>query len=268
MIAGEWNRAFVFLNVSNPLVAWLVYRAEIVSAQEAHETALSFWTTRYLASLRAGDSRAARYRMEVALDAVRQLRHPTAVSRLSSFYAFQDEASAIRASGAWGAGFRLEHLAELGLRSDARTSRYDSEWISQGLDPESDLAWADNYFAGTPFGTEPIWELLVDGRAFVFGTTLREAAYETVKRAWPASLPLLELARVAVELDSDLGLITPLLVRDDDRLQVRYAMNFKDAKDEAFLARLGSFTGPRNTNDLGPDSALIVPDLREAYFYV
>jgi hypothetical protein len=266
--ANQWRRVFAFFDVSNPLVAWLVYRAEIVSALEAHETALSFWTTRYLASIRAGGRKADRYRTEVALDGVRLRGYPGAVSRLGGFYVFSDEESALRASRAWGGGFRRENLAELGLRPDARTSRYDSEWITHKLDPEGDLGWADAYFAGHQLGDEPIWEIVVDGRALILGTDLRETAYETVKAAWPASLSLLELARVAVELDSDLGLITPLQMDDRGRPRVRYAMNFKDAKDEAFLRRFGSFTGPKNMRDLRPDSDLVVPDLTRAQFYI
>jgi hypothetical protein len=240
----------------------------MVSAREVHETALSFWTTQYLASLSGNGPRASRYRAELALDVVRQREYPAAISRLGGFYVFPDEASALRAGQTWGAGFRQEHLAELAVRPGARTSRYDSEWITQRLEPNDDLSWAGEYFAGNALGADPIWETLVDGRALVLGTDLRKVAYEAVKRVWPTSLPLLELARVGVELDSDLGLISPLQLKDGDRPQVGYAMNFKDAKDEAFLERFGAFEGPKNTEDLTPDSELILPDLRRGSFYL
>lgn len=268
MSANKWRRVFAFFDVSNPLVAWLVYRAEIVSARDAHEAALSFWTTRYLASVRAGNPRAERYRTEIVLDEVRHRRYPDAVSRLGGFYVFPDEDSARRASCAWGGVFRCENLAELALRPDARISRYDSEWVTHKLGPEDDLAWADDYFAGNQFGAEPIWEIVVEGRALILGTDLRENAYETVKSAWPASLPLLELARIAVELNSDLGLITPSLIEDRGRRRVSYVMNFKDAKAEAFLENFGSFTGPKNTQDLQPESDLVMPNLSHAQFYI
>jgi hypothetical protein len=268
MSAVQFEKAFAFLDVENPLVAWLVYRGEMVSAREAHETALSFWTTEYLASLGGNGLGASRYRAELGLDAVRRREYPAAISRLAGFYVFPDEESALRAAQAWDAGFRREHLAELALRPGARTSRYDSEWITQRLKPNGDLSWAGEYFAGNALGSDPIWEILVDGRALVLGTDLRKAAYEIVKRVWPASLPLLELARVGVELDSDLGLISALLLKDGDRLQVGYAVNFKDAKDSAFLERFGAFEGPKNTEDLTPDSELIRPDLRHLRIYL
>jgi hypothetical protein len=199
---------------------------------------------------------------------VRQREYPAAISRLGGFYVFPDEESALRAGQTWGVGFRREHLSELTLRPGARTSRYDSEWITQRLESNGDLSWVGNYFAGNALGPDPIWETLVDGRALVLGTDLRKVAYETVKRIWPTSLPLLELARVGVELNSDLGLISALLLKDGDRLRVGYAMNCKDAKDEAFLERFWAFEGPKNTEDLTPDSELILPDLRQAHFYL
>jgi hypothetical protein len=264
----EWERAFVFLNIADPLVAWLVYRAEIVSASQIHESALSIWTTRYLAGVNGDAARARRYRAELALDAVRRCHYPTAVSRLAGFYVFPDEETALRAAQAWGGRFRSEHLAEVALRPGARTSRYDAEWITQRLEGQGDHSWAENYFAGNALGADPIWEILVDGRAFVLGTDLRKAAYDTVKETWPQSLALLELARVGVELDSDLGLIGPLLVQDGDRLRVNYAMNFEDATDADFFSRFAAFEGPKNTNDLRPDCELVRPGLRKASFLI
>ncbi|HVY78188.1 MAG TPA: hypothetical protein VG898_06755 [Solirubrobacterales bacterium] len=243
-------------------MAWLVHRGEVVSASQTHEAALSFWTTRYLASVKGDATRARRYRAELALDAIRQRCHPTAISRLAGFYVFPDEETALRAGQAWDGRFRPEHLVELALRPGARTSRHDSEWIAQRLEGQDDLGWAGDYFAGNALGGDPIWEILVDGRAVVLGTDLRRAAYDVVKKAWPQSLALLELARIGVELDSDLGLISPLLLQEGDRLRVDYAMNFRDATDDVFLNRLAALEGPRNTNDLQLDSELVKPDLR------
>lgn len=114
-------------------------------------------------------------------------------------------------------------------------------------------------------GERPLWELLVDGRGFVLGTRVRERAYDTVKRKWPQSLGLLELSRVAVELNSDLGLITPFLVVEAERMRLGFYLNFADAKDPGFLDRLASYDGPKNTADLNASADLVRPDLKE-YF--
>jgi hypothetical protein len=204
-------------------------------------------------------------RGKFALEQLRQQEHDDVVSRLSGFYVFPDETSAARASKAWGGGFTAELRVEVGLQPDSRTSKHDAQWISYQLDSASD-DWMARYLAGDPYNDSPIWELLVEGRALVYGTDLRKAAYETVKRAWPKSLGLLELARVGVELGSDLGLIVGMVIGDGAQRAVRYVMNFEDATNSAFLARFKSFEGPRNTQDLHAGVDLVRPDLRSREF--
>jgi hypothetical protein len=98
------------------------------------------------------------------------------------------------------------NLAEIEIVGEPTVSRYDSEWITNNM-RSTEPSWMASYLSGSPMGERPLWELLVDGRGFVLGTRVRERAYDTVKRKWPQSLGLLELSRVAVELNSDLGLI-------------------------------------------------------------
>ncbi len=257
---------FAFLDIANPLVAWHVYRGAVVSSATVHESALSLWMTRYLEAVHAGKPRQERLCKEFELEQIRRREHAQAVSRLHGFFAFPDEETALRAGAAWtGRHFKADFLAELGLDRNSKASFYDAEWISNGLD-SADPSWAHDYFEGKAFGEDPTWEILIDGKAIVFGTALREAAYETVKRVWPDSLPLLELARVGVELNSDIGLITPMLRDDKDGTEVVYCINMQDAKNETFLNRLAEFDGPKNTADLNYESDLIPPDLRRGFF--
>jgi hypothetical protein len=253
----HWRSAYVYLDIDDPVVAWMVYRAELVSAPHAHQRALSVFTTRRLWMNRAA------YGHEQAIEQLRR-SFPDAVSRLAGFYAFPDQESA-RAAMSWGLpAFRQELLAEIVIDPISSVSRYDAEWITRCPFPP-DEEWAANYFGGQP-SPSPIWELLIDGRAIIYGTEIRKRAYDTVKATWPASLPLLELARVAVELRSDLGLITAVLVDHGDQLAVRYMMNFADATNPAFLERFAAFDGPKNTQDLKPTSDLVVPDLSASGF--
>ena len=255
----ELRSVFACLNVADPLVAWLIYRGEMVSASEVGKGALSFWTVSYLRDL-GNEIRANRFETELALERLRQDRYPEVVSRVSGFYVFPDTDAASAAEKSWGDNFRAELLAEVGLRTGARISRHDAKWISHEFDsPSQD--WMSRYLDGEPYGDAPIWELVVDGRALVFGTELRKAAYEIVKSEWPKSLALLELARVGVELDSDLGLITGKIIGGGDQRALRYVMNFEDATSPAFLERFAAFEGPKNTHDLRPDSDLAPPDL-------
>jgi hypothetical protein len=126
-------------------------------------------------------------------------------------------------------------------------------------------SWIPKYLQGEPCNESPLWELLVDGRAFILGTRVRQLAYETVKWTWPRSLGLLELSRIAVELNSDLGLIWPMLIREGNTFSLRLYPNFRDAKDTKFLEKLSKYSGPKNTADLNLATDLVLPDLSE-YF--
>jgi len=264
---NDWRTAVAHLNIFDPLIAWLAYRGEMVSSQAAHEQAMSIWTARYLASQAAGKGRRDRFQTELALEDLRRTRYPDKVSRLSGFYVFADEGSAELAAQHWP-GFRRELLAEVGLRPDCRVSRHDAQWITKRFDDRDSSDWMRPYLLGEPSGSEPIWELVVEGRALVFGTSLREAAYDIVKAAWPRSLALLELARLAVELDSDLGLSTPMSTSNGAELIVQHYMSFEDAKNPAFLQRLGEYDGPRRLADVPPDFEMVLPDLRDRNFVI
>ena len=257
-------KAFAFLNVERPWIAWLVYRGEMVSPKASNTQALSVWHASHLINARAGQ-RAAYYNAEKTLENVRRSSFPSKVGRLSGLYLFEDEASARDAGRRWdGKNFREEHLAEVEVVGEPTVSRYDSEWITSKM-RSTDPSWMVSYLSGSPMGERPLWELLVEGRGLVLGTSVRERAYDTVKRKWPQSLALLELSRVAVELNSDLGLILPFLTVEADRIRLALYMNFADATDPDFLDRLSKYDGPKNTLDLNASSDLVRPDLRE-YF--
>ncbi|MET0559839.1 MAG: hypothetical protein ABW065_14420 [Solirubrobacterales bacterium] len=260
-----------FLDVNDPFVAWQVYRGAVVSSANAHATSLSLWTAEYLRALSEGDTRQRWFETELAIEQLRVRAYPRVVSRLRGFFAFPDRLSAVRAAEAWpGRRFDPAYLAELFVLDGARISRHDSNWISRES-AATDGSWIDAYLAGEQGGRHPIWELLVDGRAVVFGTELRERAYETVRQAWPDSLALLEIARLGGELGSDLGLIAPMVLGDPGNgREVAYCVDMRDAKNESFLERLRQHResgGAMNWEDLdvGADT-FTVPDLTNRSF--
>jgi len=257
--------ALASLNIANPLVAWLVYRGELISSSQLHDQAVGFWLMRALSAESSTGHRSAVFRDELILDALREAHQPNAISRLRGLYVFDDEKSAERAIQQWGGSFHQDALAEVGILEGSRWSRHDAEWISTRIGG-GDASWMLPYLQGEPCGDDPIWELLVEGRAVVFGTQLREAAYEVVKRVWPRSLALLELSRVAVELRSELGVIAPMVHGQSNDYRVDFAMNFVDATNQEFLKRLARYEGEKNTNDLLPGSDLVLPDLRPYSF--
>jgi hypothetical protein len=252
-------RAFAYLNVSNPWIAWLVYRGEMIAAPQVHEQAISVWHAEYLIDLARSGLRVERYQRELELEKIRAIDHPNSVSRLTGLYLFPTLEDA-RAAQSWGGCFKPENLSEVEITSVFRQSRYDSEWISRAFDSLRN-DWIAFYFSGVACGANAIWELLVHGRALVLGTELRKRSYETVAALWPKSLALLELSRMAVCLGSDLGVITPIVTTRGGKLRLDLMLDFRDATNEVFLDRLKVCSGPKNRNDLNASSEIVVPDL-------
>lgn len=246
--------SWVYLNVEHPLVAWLVYRGEMFSAEMVHVSQDTPWTP--LSLFRIGRLRSpGSYKTELAIDEARRQSFPEKSSRLSGFFVFADEDSARRAERAWDGNFRSEFLCEVGVATAPKATRYDSNWITHefGGGPGD---WMEQYVAGAAYNNAPLWEHVVEGTALVYGTALRERAYVTVRRTWPESLALLELGRIAVELGSSLGRIVGLPVLTDGNLRVRYILDMVDADQTQFLDRVKAFvedpSKPVNHADLAP----------------
>jgi hypothetical protein len=85
--AERGRKAVACLRVEDPLVAWLVYRGELASAASVHDRALSFWTTRLLAST-AMVHRHDVYEREMRLDLVRGAEFADRPSRLTGSISF------------------------------------------------------------------------------------------------------------------------------------------------------------------------------------
>jgi len=164
-------------------------------------------------------------------------------------YCFLDKESAERAAALWGGSFQNhfqpEFLAELHLEATTRKDRVDSNWITYAKCDEngfliaSELSQFDQYWEGRPYpGKIPIWETIIEGRMIVLGTDLRDRAYEVIKREHPRSVALLEIARLAAWVGSDLGNVRAWLQDDGDNVSLHYLQDMRDANSPEFLRKL------------------------------
>jgi hypothetical protein len=264
--------AFAFLNVNHPLCAWDTYRSVLVCAED-NTGYVSVWSAQTLRH-----NQPDRIVRELFLERVRKAHFEERISRLRGMFCFLDISSAERACN-WATNsrshFRPEYLAELHLKSaTSRRDRLDANWIAyqpaQDEDGHLDGSWAYKYWAGDPCpGHEPIWETLVDGRAIVLGTKLRERAYEIIKKAFPDSLMFLEIGRMAAVVGSDLGNVFAVLQEVGSDLILGYQQDMRDADDPDFIRRLEELKAsghPINWADMAPhianDSFGKVMDLR------
>lgn len=272
---ARMHSGWAYLNIADPLVAWLVYRGEMFSADMVRVaerwTPLSIF---HANRLRTVSRRADIYQTELGIERVRAGVHPDKASRLRGFYLFGDEESAQQAEGAWDGSFRAEYLCEVGISPGSRVTRYDSTWITQEF-MSGPGTWMNRYVEGEPYGRDPLWEYVVEGTAFVYGSALRERAYETVSRKWPEALAALELGRIAAALGSSLGRTVAFPAVADEGVKVRYILDMQDAHNPDFLDRFGAFVNdpnnPVNRKDLAPisDTAWFrAPDLRDRDFFI
>lgn len=240
--------AYAYLNVDDPICAWATYRGVLVSVSpHGHEEDLIGGISVMFASMLRSGSRA-RLNNELALESIRRLRHPGRVSRLRGMYCFLDRESAECAAALWGSfrnHFRPEFLAELHLEATSRKDRLDSNWITYAKRDEngflitSELSQFDQYWEGREYpGKVPLWETIIEGRMIVLGTDLRNRAYEVIRREYPRSVALLEIARLAAWVGSDLGNVRAWLQDDGDNVSLHYLLDMRDANDTKFLSEL------------------------------
>ena len=257
---------FACIDIEHPVVAWATYRGVLVSARSGHE-----YPQCPVSVMMAGMSKSRnsiRLRNELAIEKVRQLRHGQCVSRLTGMYFFEDPL-ALESAADWGGHFSSDYHAELGLFPGATISRHDANWITFApLDDVRVLTtvdWADSYWAGDAYpGQTPVWELIVDGRAVVYGTDLRERAYKILKDEFPLCVSILEVGRIAATLESDLGQTSAWLAQvSETEYSLDYYLDLRDADNPEFLQKLGGYVRPKNHADLavGGDT-FTVPDFR------
>jgi hypothetical protein len=180
-------------------------------------------------------------------------------------YCFLDVESAERAAALWGSfrnHFRPEFLAELHLQTSFSRDRLDSNWITfsprdeNGFFLTDDLNWIDRYWGGESFPDRlPIWETLLEGRMIVLGIELRNRAYDVIREKFPNSLGILEIARQAAWVGSDLGNTAAWLAEEGDDIALHYLLDMRDATNPDFLKKLDQLkkeNHPTNWSDLRP----------------
>lgn len=247
------------IDIEHPMVAWSAYRGVLVSAQTGNEypkcpiSVMLAGMLKYRNSTRLGN--------ELAIERVRQLKYPNQVSRLVGMYFFEEQ-SAFEEAKEWGDHFSSQYQTELGFLPGTTVSRHDANWITYApLDNSGRLksiSWIDEYWSGEPFpNRSPVWELIVDGRAAIYGTELRQRAYTIIKSEFPECVAILEVGRIAALLGSDLGQIFSWLTQaSETEFSLQYYLDMRDAENSDFLEKVRKFDGPKNHDDLAVGGGL------------
>jgi hypothetical protein len=267
----EGDFGFVYLDVDNPIIAWLAYRGILNSPdiETANPGNLSWF---FVDVLKRG--LASTIRREGALEGFRIREFAESLSRLRCIYAYPTVDSAAR--GDYGRGkFRKENLVAIAPAiKRIRIERYDGKWITDFSSLPLDSA--RRYWRGDVTG-QPHFEYLLTGRFWIYGTSVRKRAYATIKKTWPNALALLELSRLAVEFNSDFGSISPWLMKNTYETRVQHVIRYDEKEGPEILKRaierattdpdfhvnwidLEPFRLPPNDRDA--DARFAVPDTR------
>lgn len=244
--------AYTFLDVEHPVVAWGTYRGVLVSANAEHQPPQCPVSMMFAGIILHQNN--VRLHNELLIEMRRQIKHPHCVSRLAGMYFFDDPQQAQNAEE-WGGHFKAQNLAEVELYPTTGLSRHDANWITYApLDSQGricDSGWIDDYWQGAAFpGNKPVWELIANGRAVICGTEIREKAYSILASVLPDCLSILEVARIAAHVGSDLGQTTAWITNTEEKLSLSFMLDMRDAENPTFLERLQQYKGPRNYEDL------------------
>jgi hypothetical protein len=268
----EDDFAFVYLDVDQLPIAWLAYRGVINSCdvKTANPSNLSFFLMDIVQ--RGLD---ATLRREGVLEAVRVNDYPSQLSRLKCVYAWPSLEVAAR--GCYGRGkFQEKNLVAIApMERNFKRDEHDSNWITD-FDSLPAIRTAKQYWTGEQT-TTPLTECILSGRFAILGAEVRKRAYETIKKTNPNSLAILELSRLAVEFQSDLGSISPWIKQEGDTLLASYVMRYDEVEglqvfedavkkwqaDKRFQINFDDLK-PLTTSEKSPqlDAQFAVPDLR------
>jgi hypothetical protein len=243
---------FMYLDVENPLVAWNTYRAVLVSQKLVQQSMGSAFMPAFsmTAAKMFMDRDWSRLRFEYELEKVRTREFPTSVSRLHCLFVFDEPESALAAASdeSWGGHISDENLTDVGVSAAPNSTRVDANWISWMLQfhQHGDVHWRAGirpYWMGhvCPHFSRPIWEVLLDGTITVWGTALRQRAYEVTKQRSPSTVSLLEQSRLAASLGSDLGHVSALVTTEKEKPLLSFFMDMRDAGNSAYTDRLADY---------------------------
>ena len=239
-------RVFAFLDLEHPPVAWAVMRGMMVSAEHAfpapHTGAISFM----LAGMIEFQNNPRLFN-ESVVESVRRSKFNTQVSRVRGMYFFRSKDEAIARIGdmRWPEYFQSENLLELELHGTGQQTVVDTNWITFAprandgrLEPD-ELDWTSKYWAGELYCKSPVWELVANGVALVLDTDVRRRCFEYVKTKFSEShIPIL-MVRLAAEAGTRGGLITPFLLRKNEReIELQYRWVDYEFHDPDVIAQM------------------------------
>jgi hypothetical protein len=247
------TRYFVNANIDkNPLIAWEVYRGILIS-NDSNKTDFKVPSLWGIKNFIRFETSPLCLRDELMLEKIRRESFPEMVSRLKCLYLFEDEKSA-KESESWGSGFNNDYLTEVEIIESNLISKVDPRWITFNLGMENvGDYWMTQYWNGVPYNeNNPVWEILFSGRVRVLNDNLRERSFQKMKESDPDSITMLQLARCAAEVNSDMGQCLPYMSYiEPNILHINYIM--RDFSNQIEVEKLKRYPDQNKLRSIGRD---------------
>ena len=240
---NQSTRVFCFLDLEHPAVAWAVMRGMMVAADFASTPPNPEFVSFMLAGM-VETLNSRRIFNEFLIERVRLSSFAHQISRIRGMFFFRSrsEAEARIGDPAWPPYFDSKNLLELELRHNEPFTDVDANWITfaplaeDGRITIRDLEWVRRYWAGDRYNDRPVWERLARGVALVLDERVRRQCYQYLREMFPRShIPIL-MARLASEAGTRGGLVTPFLLREDEkRVQLGYLWSDAEFHDPTII---------------------------------
>ncbi|MEZ6965397.1 hypothetical protein [Aeromonas sp. S9(2024)] len=269
-IHGEGRfEAKIYLDHHYPPIQWNIVRGMFCTPNCLEESKKNALLSISMASMLLNDT-AERLISELSLEEIRKKHYPDNVSRIYGVFVFDDQRSfeKIRKNNDWGAYFKDEYLADVGVAAN-KSSRLDSNWISEIFDSKGKLFtdWesaAHNYWQGIPHpDKEPIWERIIEGYVTIWSMDSKMKALKEIQSIWPQSLNILRYAVLCAGYGSSDGQIFPILSTSEGKLKLSYYLRLAHRGDDTFITRLNDFIkdNPKFNCGLHCEGEELLPDL-------
>lgn len=271
-------KAYSFLNINQFSIAWEVYCGRLISTNATLTNSIRpmsiFETNRFR------EKQGFWYNNELIMEDIRSKSFPSKISRLTGMYFFDNKESAMKAvkDERWGDRYYDEnYLVEVELSPKGNITRVDHDWIFEKKVPinpinTSEIDWIHKYWNGQAVNpTDPLWELIMEGTAEILDDDFKKRAFNVIKNQQPETLALLELSRIARDLDFQLGHIVSWvkpIPDSNNKAQVVYIIKAEEQEKEKLLELVQNYEKPMKLDLIKNKSLYNVPELSGESFEI
>ncbi|MNK04556.1 hypothetical protein D3C87_224250 [compost metagenome] len=200
---------------------------------------------------------------EMKLELVRLKVNPSAVSRLTGVYFFENESDAYTALDRWNIPGKKKYISQVNFSANNIT-RVDSEWITSYMRSTDEQEWMVSYWSGEVQGVKPLTEVLASGIGMVGNNALRQEATRRIYEQHLTSSPLLSMAccGYAYAGFADIAIVKPWIWSEGGALHGSHIIDVQDLSlHEDVLLEAMEFCRKR-----GEILPMVVPDDSESFF--